>query len=174
VDRAALRVVATQAANELEIGRGKPVSAPFLMKVSDCVRVSSTDLVFATRKDGTLFTRFTLCFGKGDEFETSNPLLIPDGNFPQVIVTADSGATPDDKPGAVMSEVDGHPAHDGTSVLVVYGVDGFAFEISGSRGSESGPPAALSQDAAVAVFRSVSVYSGAKQSQSAWGAPIVS
>ena len=162
VDRTALRGLATQAAAELQLGPGTPVVAPFATPVPDCTRLLGTSLMYGTKADGTPFSRFDLGFASDGVLESTNPLLFPGSGEPWVTVTATSGATPDDKPGSATQNVDGHPAAHIGGLLVVYGVDGFAFEIQ----------APGDFDAAVSLFRSVSVYPGAEQDESTWSQPV--
>jgi hypothetical protein len=153
-----LRAIAADAAEALSFGGGDPVTAPFAMTAPDCTRVTSTSLMASTRGDGTPFARFGLGFSTQGQTEATNPLLLADESTPVITVTADSGATPEDKPGAATSDVDGHPAYVDGNFVVVYGVDGFAFEIS--SGTPDLDPAP--------VFRTIQVLPGTSGDRSTW------
>ncbi len=162
VDLAAWRTAASQVAAQLRIGPGAPVVAPFSMPVPDCTRLKFINLMSDTTANGTPFYRFTLAFGNDASIDATNPLALPGDSAPEITVTADSVATPEDKPGSATSDVDGHPAYRDGGFLVVHGVDGFALEID-TRG---GP------DAAIAVYRSIQIYPSSHDSAAAWASPI--
>jgi hypothetical protein len=162
VDLAAWRAAASQVAAELKIGPGAPVVAPFSIPVPDCIRLKYVNLMRDTTGNGTPFYRYTLGFGSEESVDSNNPLASPGDSAPQITITADSVATPSDKPGSATSEVDGHPAYQDGGFLVVHGVDGFALEITTQGGPES----------AIALYRSIHMYPGAHSSESAWATPI--
>jgi hypothetical protein len=151
------RAVAQAAARALRIGAGDPVRSPFTMPMPDCTRLTSTFLYESTtRPDGEPVTRVTLNFGVAGSDDAS-PLLQPrDGQT--VSVTADSVATPESKPGSATATVDGHPAYSDGDFLVVYGVDGFAFELSCPGG----------QDAVRELFRTVDIGPGVTDAPGTW------
>jgi hypothetical protein len=124
---AALRTTAHEVAEALRIGAGAQVTMPFTARMpdGDCMHLTGTVLHRGTHANGTPFTRSTLGFGRRDN---TDPLLFP----PDVTasVTADSVATPADKPGSATEQVDGHPAVVGDGLLVLHGMAGFALEVT--------------------------------------------
>jgi hypothetical protein len=153
---AALRGIARQVATALRLNAKTPVTSPFTVPVPMCTRLVGTDLLRSTTSNGTAFTRFTLTFA-GDGWVSTNPLLLR-GNVPTIQVTADSVATPADKPGSATLQVDGHPASGEGDVLRVYGVDGFELELSTPGG----------EGAVRDLFHSVHIIPGAHEQPSAW------
>lgn len=153
---AALRGVVRQVVAALRLSADLPVTSPFTVPVPDCTRLVATHLLSSTKSDGTPFTRFTLTFAE-DGWESTTPLLMR-RDFRTVEVTADSGATPADKPGSATLQVDGHAASGGGDVLRVYDVEGFLLELS-TPGGES---------AVRDLFHSVQIVPSADERQSAW------
>jgi len=142
-----LRALAAQVAPQLDLGVDRPVTSPFAMPVLDCTRLVGTSVMFDSDATGTPFARFGLLFATANDDTVS--------------VIAHSGATPDDKPGSATSTVDGHPAYEG-SLLVVYGVDGFAFEVTnGTTGWDR-----------ASIWRTAEVHPGATFDPATWGPPI--
>jgi hypothetical protein len=155
---AELRATATQVASALRFGPDAPVYSPFMIQVPHCTRLVSTSLMHGTSSNGTPWTRFALGFGTADTVDSTNPLLSPANSAPSITVSADSGATPADKPGSATLEVDERPAAYIGGRLVVYDVDGFALEVFTTGDF----------DAAVALYRTVYVHPGAKESEGLW------
>lgn len=153
---AALRETAWRVADLLTIRAGKAVTMPFTVPgVPECSRLTSTNIYRDANiiVDGKPFVRAGLVFGRADN---TDPLRFP----PDVntTVTADSIATPDDKPGSVNEQVDGHPAVVDDGYVEVYGVAGYALEISSP----------LREDALVAYARTVRIVDGAHGDESKW------
>ncbi|MEV4411266.1 hypothetical protein [Catellatospora sp. NPDC049609] len=153
---AALRAIAHEVAQALRIGgAGRPVTMPFTAPVpgGDCLRLTGTLLHRGTNAGGTAFSRTTLSFGRRDN---TDPMAFP----PDVTgsVTADSAAVPADTPGAVTGQVDGHPAAMIGGTFTLYGVGGFALEITGP----------LTEQQMTAYARSVEVVEGAHGDESKW------
>ncbi|MFC7483153.1 hypothetical protein ACFQX7_28445 [Luedemannella flava] len=150
--RQRLRELAVAQAQALTIGRGVAVTSPFRVPAPDCARPVSTDLYRGTHANGAAFVRFGVMFARGDLAKSN---LLTEGS-----VTADSIATPADKPGSATSTVDGHPAAVPTdNVLIVYDVAGFALEISVIDGGRVDTEAR---------FRSIEMVPGADQDESRW------
>lgn len=151
---AALRTRARHVAQSLTIGRGAPVTMPFTASGAlDCDRLTRTSLYRGTHVNGTPFSRTTLTFSRVDN---TDPLLFPSDQV--ATVTANSVATPADKPGSATQQVDGHPAAVDDGTIVLYGVDGFALEVS----------APLPYSQLLAYTRSVQVVDGAHDDESKW------
>ena len=129
-----------------------------MVQVPPCTRVVTTSLLHGTKNDNTPWARFSLGFGTANTVDSSNPWLSRADTAPTITVTADSGATPADKPGSATLEVDERPAAYIGGVLVVYDVDGFAIEVMPSGDF----------DAAMALYRTVYVHPGAKESEGLW------
>jgi hypothetical protein len=147
----ALRAVARQVATALRLDDDQPVTSPFTVPVPNCTRLVRTHLLSSIKSDGAPFTRLTLLFGE----DGREPNGRPAGT---VEVTADSGATPADKPGSTTFEVDGHPASGEGDTLRVHGVDGFLLELT----TPGGEPAVR------ALFHSIRIVPGAHDGPSAW------
>lgn len=153
-DLAVLRAMATQAAGELVIGRGTAVTMPFTVRgTPECSRLTGTTVYRGTHANGTPFVRPGLVFGRADN---TDPLLFP----PDVVttVTADSVATPADKPGSVNEQIDGRPAVVQQGFVVLHGRDGFTVEVHSP----------LARDAMVNYARSVLIVDGAHGDESKW------
>jgi hypothetical protein len=175
VELAAWRAAATHVATGLRIGPGAPVVAPFSMPVPECTRVQFVNLMTSTTANGTPFYRYTVEFGTEASIDSTNPLAVPGNTAPEITVTADSVATPDDKPGSASSEVDGHPAYRDGGFIVIHGVDGFALEIHALETHASSPDASRQTELgrqAIAVYRSIHFYPGAKQNPGVWATPV--
>ncbi len=155
---AELRAMATQVASELSLGPDAPVYSPFMIQVPRCTRVVSTSLLHGTKADNTPWTRFAIGFGTEDIVDSSNPWLSRADTAPSITVTADSAATPADKPGSATREVDERPAAYTGGLLTVYDNDGFALEVFTTGDF----------DAAVALYRTVYMHTGAKESEGLW------
>jgi hypothetical protein len=155
---AELRATAAEVATALRVGPNAPVYSPFMIQVPKCTRLLTTSLLHGTKNDGTPWTRFSLGFATADIVDTTNPWLVRADNTPSITVSADSGATPADKPGSATLEVDERPASYVGGLLVVYNVDGFALEVFTTGDF----------DAAIALFRTVYVHPGAKESEGLW------
>jgi hypothetical protein len=154
VDYSVLRELVAQVAPALVLGGGTPVTSPFSLPVPACTRVVGTRLLHGTAAGDVPFTRFGLIFGPDDYADPTNPLLISGNGGQPITIDSDDHASPPDKPGSVNSTVDGHPAADG-STLVVFDVDGLAFELTGPPGTDRS-----------ALISTISIYSGA------WGPAI--
>ncbi|WP_144118468.1 hypothetical protein [Catellatospora sichuanensis] len=151
---AGLRDKARQVADALTIGRGAAVTMPFTVAgTPECSRLTRTNVYRGTHDNGTPFVRAGLVFGRADN---TDPLRFPPDLSTEV--TADSVATPQDKPGSVNEQVDGHPAVVEDGFVTLHGVDGFALEIRSPLG----------RDALVAYARSVRIVEGAHGDESKW------
>ncbi len=153
---AALRATAHRVAGALRIREGTPVTMPFTVAgppAGDCLRLTSTNVYHGRKSDGTAFTMSTLTFSRADN---TDPMRFP----PDVIatVTADSAATPQDRPGSINGQVDGHPAVIGDTIVTVHDLAGFAVEVS----------AQLPHDRLLAYTRTVQVIDGAHADLSKW------
>ncbi|MEV0455127.1 hypothetical protein [Catellatospora methionotrophica] len=151
---AILRAKARQVASVLTIGPSAPVTIPFSVPgVPECSRLTQAGLSRGTHDDGTPSSRVALRFDQVDDTD-------PYGYQPAVATTivADSVATPPDAPGAVTEQIDGHPAQVSDDALVLYGVDGYALEVSGP----------MNREQLIAYARAVRVVPGARGDESKW------
>ena len=155
---AELRATVTQVASALSFGPDAPVYSPFMIQIPPCTRVVTTSLLHGTRTDDKPWTRFALGFGAADVVDSSNPWLTRADTAPSISVTADSGATPADKPGSATLEIDAQPASYIAGHLVVYTLAGFALEIN----------APGDYNAAVAIYRTIYMHPFAKDSEGLW------
>ncbi len=153
-----LRATAAQVASALSFGPDALVRSPFMIQVPKCTRLVTTSLLHRTKTDATPWTRFALGFGTADVVDSSNPWLTRADTAPSITVTADSGATPADKPGSATLDIDAQPASYTSGHLVVYTREGFALEIN----------APGDYDAAVALYRTIYMHEGAKESEGLW------
>jgi len=153
-----LRATATQVASALRFGPDAPVYSPFMIQVPPCTRVVTSSLLHGTQTDATPWTRFALGFGAVETVDSTNPWLTRADTAPSITVTADSGATPGDKPGSATLEIDAQPASYTAGHLVVYTHDGFALEIN----------APGDYDEAVAIYRTIYMHPFAKDSEGLW------
>ena len=169
-DPTELRAIAAQVASQLVLGSGTPVTSPFSMPVPGCTRVGSTSLWSSTKNDGTPFARFDLGFSAAGQSEPSSPLRLPHDTTPAITVSADTAALPGDLPFVANSNVDGYPAYDQGSFLVVYG--SLAIEISTPGGPEGMNTAAPSFVDPRDLYHSVQLHPGATADPATWGPPI--
>jgi hypothetical protein len=160
-DVGAMRAEAAALAPLLELGVPEPVTSPFMMPAPYCTRLAYTSLMYGMKNDDSPFARFGLHFNLMSQPEATSPLLAR--TAPAVSVTADTGARPQDKPGTINAEVDGHPATLGIDRLVVYDVNGLALEITTE----------LTDLTPRTVFHQIHVYEDVEES-SGWGTPIAS
>lgn len=153
---AALRATAQRVAGALRIGEGTPVTMPFTVAgppAGDCLRLTSTNVYHGRKADGAAFSMSTLTFSRADN---TDPLRFPPDVT--VTVTADSAGSPDDKPGSVNGQVDGHPAAIGDTVVTVYDLAGFTVEVC----------AELPREQLLAYTRTVRVVDGAHADPGKW------
>jgi hypothetical protein len=171
VDVQGQRAEAAELAALIQLGTATPVTSPIAASVPDCTRLAYTSLVYGAKGDGTPFAQFGLGFSYGEQVDATNPLLTPSNSGPALWVGADTAAAPEDKPGLLVSTVDGYrsqltdcTAPDRCNGGWIYDVDGIALELRGSP----------ERDVDVLdLYPLIEVYPGATN-ESNWGPPIMS
>jgi hypothetical protein len=173
VDAAELRTIAAQVAPHLELGVGTPVTSPFSMPVPDCTRLAMSVVSHVTADDGSPYTVFLLGFDTADKVAPTYP---PPGDLQSsLLVIADTGDAPDDRDRLTEYPEDlGYPAYLDASegILSVYEVFGFAVNVWPFAMPNADTDAEKASLAA-GIFRTITIYPGAADSEAAWGDPIV-
>lgn len=173
MDQDDLRAIATQVAQQLQLGVGTPVTAPFSLPVPDCLYPALA--LFASDSSGSV----PAFFGLGFDRIGAAPPTRAGGYVPQLWVNAYASVTADDLPVGTTGyrDVFGYRAYQTNQraegrdsySLWVMDVSGFAVEIEPRF--MTGPPAQR-LDYAADIFGTLTIYPDAATDPTAWGDPI--